>query len=171
MRSRPNDPQPRPRLTLGGRTLRGTSVSVQAPDDWRVESSDLDDVLEIRWHGSGVESGRQEVAAYLLLQAVELRRREALEDFGERMVREFMSAKTPDQPVSLENENVIKDFHGVTALSIDVVAGGYLPYRMRNLYWISGGKGYMISCYATAGSFEDRLPAFERMLKSIRFTR
>lgn len=152
-------------------TLRGTNTSVEVPAGWVVESADADEVIEIRWHGSGVASGRQEIVAYLLLQSVDLRKGEDVDDFADRMMDEFDASVAPDQDIAYENEAVIKNFHGVTAYAIDIVERGFLPYRMRNFFWIKGGKAYMMSCYATAGSFEERLPAFTRMIESLRFSK
>lgn len=149
--------------------LRGTGASVEVPTGWRVESDPSDEALEVRWRGSGVDSGRNEVVAYLLLQAPPLRRGEGLEDFAERLLEEFQSSVSPGDKVAYENDDEIADFHGVPALRIDIVQRGFMPYRMRNYYWVKGGRGYLLSCYATAGSFEERLPAFQRMIQSIRF--
>ena len=169
----PKKPAPAPPAKSGAKraTLRGTNTSIEVPTGWVVESADFDDVVEIRWHGSGVASGRQEIVAYLLLQTVDLERREDLDDFADRMMDQFDASVAPDNDIAYENEAVIKNFHGVRALAIDIVERGFLPYRMRNFFWIKDGKGYMLSCYATAGSFEDRFPAFNRMIDSIRFSK
>lgn len=150
--------------------LQGTGISIEIPTGWVHEKSDLDGVIEIRWRDSGIDSGHDETAAYVLLQKVELRRGESLENFAERLVEEFLSGTTLDEGIDFENDAVIENFHGVGALSIDIVARGYLPYRMRNYYWIKDGNGYMLSCYGAAGTFEDRAPAFNQMIKSIRLS-
>ena len=150
--------------------LKGTGISIQVPSGWVVEESDFDDVLEIRWRGSGVLSGHEEVVAYLLLQKADLLSGENVGEFAERLVEEFLDSTTSDQDIALENDEVIENFHGVTVFAIDIVArGGFMPYHMRNFYWVKGGQGYMMTFYATAWTFKDREPTFNRMLESMRW--
>lgn len=151
-------------------SLQGTGVSIEVPAGWVVEAGDHPDVLEIRWRGSGVVSGHDETAAYVLLQREDLQSGETLEGFAERLIEQFASSTTTEDRVRIENDRVIPNFHGVKALSIDIISNGYLPCRMRNLYWVKDGRGYFLTCYGSAGTFEDRLPAFNRMLDSIRLS-
>jgi hypothetical protein len=150
-------------------TLPGSTVSIEVPPDWFVESGGIDDVLEIRWRGTGVASGHEEVVAYVLLQKEGLGPGEPLEEWAERMVEQVEAAATPEDRIRYEREAEIADFHGVQALSIDIITRGFLPSHTRNYYWALGGDGYMLTCYATAGTFEERAPAFNRMIDSIRF--
>jgi hypothetical protein len=150
-------------------TLPGTAISIEVPPGWFVEESELADTLEIRWRGSGVASGHEEVVAYLLIQRADLGPSEDLEEWAERMVEQVIDAASPEERIEFDREEVIASFHGVPALSIDIITRGFLPYHMRNYYWALGGDGYILTCYATAGSFEERAPTFERMIDSIRF--
>jgi len=149
-------------------TLPGAAISIEVPPGWFVEESELADALEIRWRGSGAASRDEDVVAYVLLQEMDLEPGEEAEDFAERVTEELLFAMSSEEDVRLERDEVIANFHGVLALSIDMDVSGYLPYHTRNLYWIAGGKAYMLTCYATAGSFEERAPMFERMIDSIR---
>ncbi len=151
-------------------SLPGTGISIEVPSGWVVEPNDFEDLLEIRWRDSGVESGREEVVAYVLLQKMELREGETLDDFAKRLVEEFKASTTPDDRIKYERDEEIANFHGVRALTVDVVSSGYLPYRMRDIFWVKDGSGYELTCYATAGTFEDREPTFKRMLESMRLS-
>lgn len=148
--------------------LKGSGISVEVPEGWVAQPSDYEDMLEIGWRGTGIASGRGEAVAYFLLQKIDLRLGDSLEDFAKREMEQFEDSLAPDQRLSYENEDEIRNFHGVRALTIDVVMRGDWPYRMRNIFFIKGGKGYLITCYATAGSYADRAPTFDRMLKSIK---
>ena len=151
-------------------TLPGTAITMEVPPGWFIEESELEDALEIRWRGPGAASRDEEVAAYVLLQEMDLEPGEGLEDYAERVTEEMLFATSSEEEVRLERDEVIANFHGVPALSIDMNVSGYLPYHTRNLYWVVGGTGYMLTCYATAGSFEERVPMFQRMIDSIRLS-
>lgn len=150
-------------------TLPGTAISIEVPPGWFVEEGDLDDALEIRWRGSEVASGHEEVVAYVLLQQEALGPGEPLEEWATRMVEQVEAAAVPEDRIRYEGEREIPDFHGVQALSIDIITRGFLPHHMRNYYWALGGDGYILTCYATAGTLDERAPAFNRMIDSIRF--
>lgn len=151
--------------------LAGTGVSLEVPSDWVVEESEYDDILDVTWRGSGMTPGREGEVAYLLLQRLPLQRGETTEQFAERLLEEFDKSTTPEQEIRYENDDEIADFHGVPAVAVDVIARGEYPYRMRNIYWTAGGAGYLLTCYATAGNYAERLPAFTRMLNSLRLKR
>ena len=151
--------------------LPGTDISIEVPSDWVVEESEYDDILDITWRGSGMTPGREGEVAYLLLQRLPLQRGETTEQFAERLLEEFDKSTTLEQEIRYENDDEIADFHGVPAVAVDVIARGEYPYRMRNIYWTAGGAGYLLTCYATAGNYAERLPAFTRMLNSLRLKR
>ena len=109
--------------------------------------------------------------AYVLLQKEALGPGEPLEEWAERMVEKVAEAASPEERIRFERDEVIPDFHGVPALSMDIITRGFLPYHMRNYYWALGGDGYILTCYATAGTFGERSPAFNHMVNSIRFSR
>lgn len=146
--------------------LAGTGISIEVPPGWFVEEGDFDEVLEIRWGGSG----RGDDVAYVLLQQSDLRPGEPMEEWAERMVEEVVEAEGSEDEARFERDKVIPDFHGVQALSIDIITPGYMPHHTRNYYWVLRGQGYVLTCYADTGSFEERVPTFDRMVGSIRFS-
>lgn len=134
------------------------------PPGWYVEEGDFDEVLEIRWGGVG---GGDDVA-YVLLQQSDLRPGEPMEEWAERMVEQVVEAEGAEDRARFERDEVIPNFHGVPALAIDIITPGFMPHHTRNYYWVQGGKGHILTCYATIESFEDRVPSFERLVESVR---
>jgi hypothetical protein len=166
----PVTPTPSPSGSVRRATLAGTGISIEVPPGWFVEEGDFDDVLEIRWGGAGVASGREEDVAYVLIQQSDLRPGEPMEEWAERMVEQVVEAEASEDDVRFERDEVIPDFHGVPALSIDIITPGYMPHHTRNYYWVQGGRGYILTCYATTGSFEERVPTFDRIVNSMRLS-
>ena len=160
----PVTPTRSPSPSAGRATLAGTGISIEVPPDWFVEEGDFDEVLEIRWRGTG----SKEDVAYVLLQQSDLRPGEPMEEWAERMVEQVVEAEGEEDRVRFERDEVISNFQGVPALAIDIITPGFMPHHTRNYYWVQGGKGYILTCYATTGSFEERVPTFDRMVSSMR---